>query len=477
MRNHILSYTFLLLSLFWIACSDDDAPEPELVAGFENTSYALDLTQNQTTVVIEFSRETSVPTQVTMAVTENGGMTYGADQDYTTTPAISGNQLVLDAPQGATEVSFQLTKHRNPEFGETKSVRFDISEVSEGGLVGVNNSSNVEFAENPVSSGATMDATVGGEAQPNQVYIDLSRQTESAVARETWDLGFHNGADFRVILNSSAAMLARPLDKTDMNEVTDADTLGFGAQLDIDAIFGSLFGPAPPWLGEASGWSDHPDGDLTKTAIAEISESEADNPVYIVNRGKNPDDSQRGWLKIRILRNGEGYDVQYAEIGATEFETVTIAKTEGYNFEFLHFDDGMATVEPEQDSWDIAFTVITEQLTVGPNTSIPYVFKDYVIQNRNGVEVGQVMINGDVTFEGFNVDDLDGVTFSAAQNTIGSSWRTVASPTPGSVTGVVPDVFYVVKDPEDNYYKLQFTRMLDATTGERGFPQISYELL
>ena len=73
------------------------------------------------------------------------------------------------------------------------------------------------------------------------------------------------------------------------------------------------------WLG-----ADHPDGDLTKTAIAEISESDAENQVYIINRGKNPDDSQRGWLKIRVLRNGQGYDLQYAEIDATEFETVTI---------------------------------------------------------------------------------------------------------------------------------------------------------
>ena len=42
--------------------------------------------------------------------------------------------------------------------------------------------------------------------------------------------------------------------------------------------------------------------------------------------------------------------------------------------------------------------------------------------------------------------DLDGLDFSSAQNSIGSGWRTIASPTPGSVTGVKEDVFYVIKD-------------------------------
>jgi len=473
---YIPNILILLIPVVW-ACSDDEAPEPDLVVGFENTSYALDLEQTQETVVIEFSRAASTDLQLTVSVTEAGGMTYGQDQDYTTSPVVNNSQLLLNAPAGNTEVSFQLTKHRNPEFEDTKSVDFEVISVSSGGQVGVNSTAKIEFAENPVSSGATLDPEVGGESQPNQVFIDLSKQESTAIARPVWDLGFFTGEEFRVTLNSSVGMLARPLQKTDMTAVTAADTLGFGAQLDLDAIFGALFGAPPSWLGEAAGWADNPDGDLTKTAIAEVSDDYNQNPVYIINRGKNPDDTPRGWLKIRILKNGSGYDLQHAAIDATTFETVTIAKNEALNFDYLNFEDGLVSVEPEKDGWDIAFTTITEQLAVGPGTTIPYFFKDYVIQNRNGVEVAMVDIEGGTTYEGFSAEDILSVTFDPSQNAIGSDWRTVASPTPGTVTGVVDDVFYVVKDPDQNYYKLRFTRMLDPETGERGHPQVAYQLL
>ena len=50
---------------------------------------------------------------------------------------------------------------------------------------------------------------------------------------------------------------------------------------------------------------------------------------------------------------------------------------------------------------------------------------------------------------------------------------------PGSniETGIKNDIFYVVKDAGGNYYKLRFTRLVDAQSGERGNPQFQYDLL
>lgn len=329
----------------------------------------------------------------------------------------------------------------------------------------------------PPTASAIINAEVGGPSQPNQVFIDLSTETQTVAARNSWDLGFYSGNEFRVIINNATSALAIALDKTDMTTVTSADTTGLGAQLDIDAIFGALQGPPPTWLSDASTWLDDPTGDLSKTAIAEISQTDTANPVYVLNRGKNPDGSQRGWSKIRVFRNGAGYTLQYAAINSSTFTELNISKNNDFNFSYVSVDNGAVNVEPAVNSWDFAFTTFTNLLPIGPATSIPYLFKDFVIQNRNGVELAIVTVDNNQTYDDFAFSDITGQTFSADITTIGSSWRTVAQPGSPTPTGVKEDVFYVVKDAVGNYYKIRFTRMLDPDTGERGFPQVQYDLL
>lgn len=346
------------------------------------------------------------------------------------------------------------------------------------GLVGFVSCSNDDTPQiDPPAEGAIVTPNVGGSNQPNQVFIDLSTEIQSAIGRDTWDLGFYSGSEFRVVLNNSASTLARSIDKNDLNEVTAADTAGFGAQLDIDAIFGSLFGPPPPWLSEAASWTDHPSGDLSQTAITEVSTNAGDNLVYIVNRGKNPDGSQRGWMKIRVIRNGSGYTLQHAAINATSFEEISITKDESFDFVHVDFDNGTTTVVPEKANWDFAFTVFTNLLPIDATTSIPYAFKDYILVNGSRVEVAKVDIMAEVTYEDFAIGSIGALDFSTEVISIGSGWRTVAQPGSGQETGVKADIFYVIKDTADNYYKLRFTRLVDPVSGERGNPQFQYDLL
>lgn len=327
------------------------------------------------------------------------------------------------------------------------------------------------------TTSAIMNATVGGEEQPNQVFIDLSAETETAVARNSWDLGFYNGTEFRVIINNSTSALTRALVKTDITTVTAEDTLEMGSMLDIDAIFGALQGPPPEWLSEAASWTDSPDGELSGTAIAAVSQSADANPVYILNRGKNPDGTQRGWMKIRVLRSGEGYTLQYADIASAEYNELTVSKTSNTGFSYASLENGLVSVTPTTNSWDLAFTTFTNLIPVGPDTSIPYLYKDFVIQNKANVEMAVVTVTSEVTYEDFAFGAIADQSFSSGITTIGSSWRTVAQPGSGQTTGVKTDRFYVLNDGSDNYYKLRFTRMLNPETGERGYPQIQYDLL
>ncbi len=253
--------------------------------------------------------------------------------------------------------------------------------------------------------------------------------------------------------------------------------MGFGAQLNIDAIFGAVFGPPTSWLPAAANWTDDPSGDLSKTAIAEVSAIADDNLVYIVNRGKNPDGSPRGWMKVRVLRSSDGYTLQYAEINATSFKELSVPKNDAYDFIPVSFDNGIISSVPEKNDWDFVFTVFTSLLPVDANISIPYAIRDYVLINANRVEVAAVEITSEVTYEDFAIGGLGSLDFSTELTAIGSGWRNIAQPNTNVETGVKDDIFYIIKDTDGNYYKLRFTRLVDAQTGERGNPQFQYDLL
>src|SRR6202008_3073628 len=109
-----------------------------------------------------------------------------------------------------------------------------------------------------------MEVVGGGATYPNKVFIDLSANRQTSVARTTWDLGF-SSTDFHVILNSANGMMARALDKNDLNAVTAADTVGFGAQLSIAAVFNTLVVTAKEqdlaaWVITSKEWIDDPSG-------------------------------------------------------------------------------------------------------------------------------------------------------------------------------------------------------------------------
>ena len=41
---------------------------------------------------------------------------------------------------------------------------------------------------------------------------------------------------------------------------------------------------------------------------------------------------------------------------------------------------------------------------------------------------------------------------------------------------LIDNIFYIIKDPNGNYYKLKFTALLNDK-GVRGFPEFKYKLL
>ncbi|QDO93038.1 hypothetical protein FNB79_03290 [Formosa sediminum] len=328
--------------------------------------------------------------------------------------------------------------------------------------------------------GATIAPNVGGANEPNQVYVDLSTNTTTEITRDSWDLGFYSGSDFRVVINGSIYMATAALTATDIDAVTEDDAEIITLQ---EKVAVGTFDAAN------TAYIDAPDGDLSETAISEISSTDSENAVYLVNLGYELSTDEpalgsvsvigedRGWKKIKITRNGEDYILQYADLNATSHEEITISKDSNYNFTFFSFNtETIVNVEPAKSEWDLNFTVFTNEITGFGS----YGYTDYVVNNLKS-DAKAYMINTEdednpttLTYDNFTLSDLDTTLFTNDQRNIGSSWRNGGGP--DTLPTLKESVFYIVQDANGNYYKLKFLALTNAS-GVRGYPEFIYSLL
>ncbi|MFD2822644.1 HmuY family protein [Lacinutrix iliipiscaria] len=328
-----------------------------------------------------------------------------------------------------------------------------------------------------VIEGAAVAPEVGGPNQQNQVYIDLSTNTSSNFQRDSWDLGFYTGTNFRVVINSSIYMATAELTSTDIDAVNSSSTEV--QELQPQVAVGTFDAANMAYI-------DAPNGSISNTAIAQISDTETNNKVYLVNLGyevgtETPtvgsvavSGDSRGWKKIRVLKNGNDYVLQYADLDAVTHEEVTISKDSNYNFTFFSFNtETEVNVEPEKTNWDLNFTVFTNEID-GYGS---YGYSDFVTNNSKS-NVAVYMIDTEVdplTYEDFSLADVVDANFIYNdQRIIGSSWRNGGGP--GSLPSLKENVFYVVNDTDGNLYKLKFLALTNEI-GERGYPEFVYSLL
>ncbi|WP_158841760.1 HmuY family protein [Polaribacter sp. L3A8] len=327
-----------------------------------------------------------------------------------------------------------------------------------------------------VIDGAAISPEVGGSNEPNQVYVDLSTNTTTVVKRDSWDFGFYSGSEFRVTINGSLYMATGQLSSTDIDAVNA--TTAEVQELQEKVAVGT-FDP------ENTTYVDAPNGTITATAIAEISDTDANNKVYLVNLGYEVGTEAaaigsvavagdaRGWKKIRILKDGNNYVLQYADLDATTHKEVTIAKSATHHFTFFSFNtESEVIVAPEKTNWDLNFTVFTNEIE-GYGS---YGYSDFVVNNTASSALVYMLDieEGAFTYDDFSITDVDATKFTTDQRGIGSSWRNGGGP--GSLPSLKDNVFYVVNDTDGNLYKLKFLALTNEA-GERGYPEYVYSLL
>lgn len=322
-------------------------------------------------------------------------------------------------------------------------------------------------------NGFESEPQVGGPNEPNQVFVNLNNNKNTEVVRDSWDLRFYCGNDFRVSLNTSIYMATKKLDTNDMNSVNTLNVSSF-----FNVVATATF--------DANNveYVDDFDGDIQATAIDEISNTDSENNVYLVNLGyevstDTPQNGStavagntRGWKKIRILKQNNAYILQYADLDDVTFNEIQIPKDNHFNFKAFSFNTNeIIENEPLKNEWDLCYTVFTNEIE-GFGT---YGFTDFITTNNlQNVETYMIESTDTLNYDNFEINNIDFSLFNHSQRSIGSSWRNGGGP--NSFPTVKSDIFYIIKDTEGYYYKLKFYKLTNIT-GERGYPAAVYKLL
>tara|TARA_B100000809_G_scaffold227986_1_gene240674 strand:- start:1885 stop:3282 length:1398 start_codon:yes stop_codon:yes gene_type:complete len=457
-RTALLSLVFIFLS-----CSQEDSIlEDAFVVAFEVPSINLLEMADEESIGLVYSKVSTFSGAININIISSD-LVYGVD--FITIPEASNNELVLPVILGEFNNAFILKRLSN-NFDEDTEIIFNIIDID---YLDSNIQGNSTIILNSSASlGGSLEPEVGGPNQGNQVFIDLSTGNATKVQRDSWDLGFYNGEQFRVTINGSIYMATRALSETNIDAVSQSDVSNLQPQVAV-----GTFNPSN------ADYIDAPNGNILETAIDEISENDAENPVYLLNLGYEIGTNtptlgsvgiagdQRGWKKIRILRNDNGYILQYANLEDTSHQSITIEKNSDYNFVHFSFNTNtLVSVEPQKDKWDISFTVFTNVISGAGS----YGFSDFVTHNNKGNALAYRVNTSNFEYDEFELTNIVTSNFSENQTTIGSSWRDVFNGTPFN------DRFYVIKDPNGTIYKLKFLALTN-NNGERGYPEFEYELL
>lgn len=509
----LLFYNALLFLLVLSSCKDDDSEEfIDFSVSFSSDTVSLSEDDTVKEITLSYSRAASEDGTIVINYTAENAA-YGTD--FTTSPAGDSGSITIPVAIGDINKTFSFTKLLDPIEGTTKSVTFSISNFDDTSWVkGSTSTALVSFTPIAALSGV-IDVELGGSNEPNQVYIDLSTGQQTAVKRDTWELAFYNGTENRVFLNSSLLVSAAEITgETDLLAVTESTVLENA--LDLYTI-DQNFAPLPVTVttvaelvagleigydqygDEANGlvFTDSKAGDISKTAFAEISTTAEENYVYIVGLGNSiPTEpaadlgslattgEHRGFMKVRILTDGNTYTIQYASLEETSaFSEFTITKDDTYiQTAFSLSTENTVDVEPVSVNWDLNFSGIFSYYTGGYGLT----YSDYSLHNTLGnvglyqvttyETVDDVQTDFDVpSYNAFSRGDVDESALIYDDKTIiGSSWRSVNIYT--GVLSIKDDRFYILKDGSGNFYKIKFTAAKNSE-GERGYPQFVYERL
>lgn len=301
------------------------------------------------------------------------------------------------------------------------------------------------------SNNTTLDSTnliPKGVLVSNTVHLksDYSRQvwfnlgTNTVVKtnlRTDWDLAFDCGESNVLYLNSALTAGVAFTGEIDFEKVNSDKGLNY--------------------------INEHHSGKKDSLAIGDISHLKE---VLIIDRGFNPQGQPLGKFKIQINKiENNVYNMTYSQLDGSNKNTASIAKVEGYNRIAFSFNSNETIqIEPPKLDYDLCFTQYTYTFIDPP---IVYSVNGAII-NPYKTSVAKIF---NKEFSKITLEDVQSIPFQTHLDVIGHHWKDY-NIDKGEYTVFVKQN-YIVKDSQDNFYKLHFLDFYDEN-GLTGSPSFEY---
>lgn len=442
---------FILVTVLMYGCKKENVPLPDNTVKFTASEIGISPSEGLKVFTVNLDQATTKDVKVQLSIAETG-VIY--DKDYTTTPAAVNGQLSLTIPVGKTEAEVTINKKKDL-YDRDDAVLFTIISAGPEVVLGAPTTLNVKFQE-IISEGSkmTLNGGEGGANAENMVYVDLSNNTQTAVPRQSWNLGLYCGDKDAIKLNNATTAMATQVEKGYLGKImSEADVTNYKKLLQLN------------YTVEGFKYLDSWDGDITKTVVKEgieyvMNPGGENDPLYIIQVDK---------------KDADTYIVRYSKVTDSSIHSIEVKKNKAYNYQYVSFASGnIVSVEPPKGKWDILYGKFS-YFSNGASGKIPYNFSDLIFNNSaNGVETAEIK-TAEVTFDAFGLTNIKTLTFSGAVDAIGAKWRVGGGP--GKPPTVKQDIFYVIKDVAGNYYKLRFLNMSATDGGVRGKPEMEYKLI
>lgn len=298
----------------------------------------------------------------------------------------------------------------------------------------------IPVAPRPPGDVEISQVNMGGNYS-DQIYYRL--QDASIVSqnlKSIWDLSFESSDEgWHILINSSTAA-----------KITFIEGANFNDDVNISDV----------------SWDyDVETGNLDSTAIGDW---RGKNGVYVLDRGYDHLGTFLGNKKIIVIDVDENnFQIQSSDMDGNNSQTVQVEKNKALNFTQFSLDNGVISIEPDKDEWDILFTQYTHYFI----EEILYYQVTGVLLNRNNV---QAIMEDQLAFEDIDLEYAENSIFDDNINAIGYNWKHLPDVSEPYI--VNSNKIYIIRDVEGIYYKLHFTKFY-TDSGVKGAPKFEFQKL
>jgi len=192
--------------------------------------------------------------------------------------------------------------------------------------------------------------------------------------------------------------------------------------------------------------------------------------VYLIGKFIGTGYSKIFRIKILKVTNQKYVFCFRAESSSETPDTIIVQKLPEKNFVYYSFDDfSVKDLEPTKTAYDIVFGPYYDTVTqLGVNA--PYLVRGVLLNSGSSASSYNTK-----AFEAINEADVQQMDFSSQRNFVGFSWKEVIidQSTNSATYTIRPNYNYVIKTPEDNYFKFHFLSY--TLNGENGYPSFEAE--